>query len=200
MTWLGLVSPASYYITHILYYINPPSYAMTHYSGFVYNEICLYCNINCNAHINKHQWSIGTYGSMVYVFYCRDINVCELSVFKLPMANAPLFKHTTLNARTGKCHRMQRGVFWRGIPAYCLIDCFRFEQTNPPKLSNQRVTDPLNIMWWVECDTYMSIKLNNIANSTPFSLTLCHFRWHWDVKNTNYDIVINAICRVSVRF
>ena len=37
-------------------------------------------------------------------------------------------------------------------------------------------------------------------NSTPFSLTLRHFRWHWGVQNTNYDIEINAICSVSVRF
>ena len=37
-------------------------------------------------------------------------------------------------------------------------------------------------------------------NSTPFSLTLGHFLWHWGVQNTNYDIEINAICSVSVRF
>ena len=36
--------------------------------------------------------------------------------------------------------------------------------------------------------------------ATPFSLTLRHFRWHWGVQNTNYDIEINAICSVSVRF
>ena len=178
-------------------YNHPPSHAMTHYSGFVYNEIRLYCTNNCNALINKYQWLIWDIWKHGVWFYYRYINVSELSVFKLPM---PLFKHTMFNARTGKCHRMQLGVFWMGILAKCLIDCFGFEQTNPPKLSNQRVTDPLNIMWSVERDTYMSIKWNNIANSTPFSLTLCHFRWHWDVKNTNYDIVINAICRVSVRF
>ena len=37
-------------------------------------------------------------------------------------------------------------------------------------------------------------------NSTPFSLTLRHFRWHWGVQNTNDDIEINAICSVSVIF
>ena len=42
----------------------------------------------------------------------------------------------------------------------------------------------------------MQMRLNNM----PFSLTLCHFRWHWGVQNTNYDIEINAICSVSVRF
>ena len=39
-----------------------------------------------------------------------------------------------------------------------------------------------------------------MIKSTPFSLTLRHFRWHWGVQNTNYDIETNAICNVSVRF
>ena len=45
---------------------------------------------------------------------------------------------------------------------------------------------------------YITIETN--INNMPFSLTLCHFRWHWGVQNTNYDIKINAICSVSVRF
>ena len=36
-------------------------------------------------------------------------------------------------------------------------------------------------------------------NCMPFSLTLCHFRWHCGVQNTNYNTKINAICSVSVR-
>ena len=38
------------------------------------------------------------------------------------------------------------------------------------------------------------------SNSTPSALTLRHFRWHRGVPNTNYDIEINAICSVSLRF
>ena len=34
----------------------------------------------------------------------------------------------------------------------------------------------------------------------PFLRASCHIRWHWGVQNTNYDIEINAICSVSVRF
>ena len=38
-----------------------------------------------------------------------------------------------------------------------------------------------------------------ISNSMPFTLTLWHFRWHWGVQNTNYDIEINVICIVAVK-
>ena len=49
-------------------------------------------------------------------------------------------------------------------------------------------------------DDYVCMQDDYIYNNMPFSLTLCHFRWHWGVQNTNYDIEINAICSVSVRF
>ena len=48
--------------------------------------------------------------------------------------------------------------------------------------------------------TVMPCQVGIVNNSTPFSLTLPHFIWHWGVQNTNYDIEINAICSVSVRF
>ena len=46
----------------------------------------------------------------------------------------------------------------------------------------------------------LNVKTEGFNNNMPFSLTLCHFRWHWGVQNTNYDIEINAICSGSVRF
>ena len=45
----------------------------------------------------------------------------------------------------------------------------------------------------------LTLNIQSVNNNMPFSLTLCHFRWHWGVQNTNYDIEINAICSVSVR-
>ena len=42
-------------------------------------------------------------------------------------------------------------------------------------------------------------RTEKVVNGTLFSLTLRHFRWHWGVQNTNYDIEINALYSVSVR-
>ena len=38
------------------------------------------------------------------------------------------------------------------------------------------------------------------ATLTDMGKTECHFRWQWAVQNTYYDIEINEICSVSVRF
>ena len=92
MTWLGLTTPGIYYVTHISYDIHFYSNAMTHYSGFVYNGIRLYCTTNCNVPINKYQCFIGAHGRMVYVFFLDRYQCLWAFSFQVANDKCPSFQ------------------------------------------------------------------------------------------------------------